>query len=80
MTDITSPAHQTLARQFRALVAAYEANRDLVLMGAYRQGADAQLDQAIAMHGQLAEFLMQPAHDIVPLDAAIAQLTQLLGG
>ena len=80
MTDITSPQHQALARQFRALIAAYEANRDLVLMGAYRQGADPQLDQAIAMHGALADFLMQPAQEIVPVDSCINQLTQLLGG
>ncbi len=79
MTDITAPAHQRVARQFRALVASYEANRDLVLMGAYRAGADAQLDRAIAMHEALGRFLGQPQDRIVPLDASIAALTELLG-
>ena len=80
MNDITSPEHQALARQFRALIAAYESNRDLVLMGAYRQGADPQLDRAIAMHDGLSAFLMQEARSLVPMADAIGQLATLLGG
>lgn len=79
MNDIVSPAHQQLARTFRALTASYEANRDLVLMGAYRSGADPQLDRAIAMHGALTGFLSQPQGEVVSLDASAAQLGALLG-
>jgi flagellum-specific ATP synthase len=78
MADIAAPDHLALARQFRALIAAYEANRDLVLMGAYRPGADPQLDRAIALHDRLVEFLCQPARSTVRLDQAIAALTALL--
>lgn len=78
MNDIVSPEHQALARTFRALVASYEANRDLVLMGAYRAGADPQLDQAIAMHELLTAFLCQRADDVLGIDDSIAQLTALL--
>lgn len=79
MTDITAPDHQKLAREFRALAANYESNRDLVLMGAYRSGADAQLDRAIAMHDALTDFLCQPTGDLVPLDQSITALEGLLG-
>ena len=79
MDDIVSPGHAATARQFRALSASYEANRDLVLMGAYRAGADPQLDQAIAMHGALTQFITQPARSSVPLEPSIAALTELLG-
>ena len=78
MNDIVAPEHEQLARQFRALVANYEANRDLVLMGAYRAGADAQLDRAIAMHDRLVAFLCQARGEVIPLDDCVAQLTQLL--
>lgn len=78
MSDIAEPGHLALAREFRALVAAYEANRDLVLMGAYRPGADAQLDRAITMHEQLVSFLAQPARNTVPLPDSITALSQLL--
>ena len=78
MDDVVSPVHARLAREFRALTATYEANRDLVLMGAYRAGADPQLDRAIAMHGALSDFLRQEARSTVGLDASIAALTALL--
>lgn len=79
MNDIVSPQHQQLAREFRALIASYEANRDLVLMGAYRAGADAQLDQAIAMNTLLTAFLCQMGGEIIDLDTSAAQLAALLG-
>ncbi len=79
MNDIVAPDHQVVARQFRALVASYEANRDLVLMGAYRTGADPQLDRAILMHEALSQFLGQPQREIVPLEQSIAALIALLG-
>lgn len=79
MNDITAPEHQRAARTFRALVASYEANRDLVLMGAYRSGADPQLDRAIAMHDALTGFISQPQREVVPMTASVAALTQLIG-
>ena len=79
MSDVAGPAHQRAARTFRALVAVYEANRDLVLMGAYRAGADPLLDRAIAMQEPLRQFLMQAQGDVVPLNQSIAALTELLG-
>ncbi len=79
MNDIVAPDHARLARRFRALVASYEANRDLVLMGAYRAGADPDLDTAIAMHPELVRFMGQDAHDVIPLDDSVAALHALLG-
>ncbi len=79
MNDIVDPLHQADARVFRALIANYEANRDLVLMGAYRAGADPQLDRAIAMHSALTAFLSQSQREIVRLDRSTAELAALLG-
>ncbi|MBV1916961.1 MAG: FliI/YscN family ATPase [Sphingomonadaceae bacterium] len=77
MNDIVTPEHQALARKFRAIVANFETNRDLVLMGAYRAGADPQLDQAIAMQDELVGFLSQDAGEAVALDQSIAELGAL---
>ena len=79
MSDITAPAHQIRARAFRALCASYEANRDLVLMGAYRAGTDPELDRAITMHRALIAFLAQEARERVTLPQAIGELEALLG-
>lgn len=78
MADITAPAHQQAARRFRSLMAAYEANRDLVLMGAYRSGADALLDLAIAKHPDLVGFLSQGVRELVSLEASVGALEALL--
>lgn len=78
MNGVTQPAHQQSAREFRNLVAQYQANRDLVLMGAYREGTDAGIDRAIAMHDRLREFLIQSPHEPVSLNASIAELTLAL--
>jgi flagellum-specific ATP synthase len=80
MTDITTKDHERAARAFRALIAAYEANRDLVLMGAYRSGADPQLDRAIAMHPHLVAFLAQEGGTTVSLANSVAQLQTLMTG
>jgi flagellum-specific ATP synthase len=79
MNDIVPPDHAELARRFRALSSAYESNRDLVLMGAYRPGADPLVDRAIAMHGDLTRFLGQPTGDLVSLDSSLAELSRLIG-
>ena len=80
MNDIVEPAHQKFARDFRALVATYEANRDLVLMGAYRAGADPQLDRAIAMHERLVGFLCQGQGEVLRMSDCVTQLAHLLEG
>lgn len=78
MSGITDAPHQALARTFRALVADYEANRDLVLMGAYRPGADPQVDRAMAMHPALASFLSQGAEEPICLADSVAELKAVL--
>jgi flagellum-specific ATP synthase len=79
MNDIVPPGHTMAARRFRALMSSYESNRDLVLMGAYRPGADPMLDRGIALQPQLVRFLSQELGEHVPLEVAAAQLAELIG-
>lgn len=78
MADITTPDHQALAGAFRGLMASYEANRDLMLMGAYRPGTDAMLDRAIACHETLAAFLRQGIRDRASFARSVAALAGAL--
>jgi len=78
MADITAPGHQKAARSFRGMMAAYEANRDLVLMGAYRAGADPQLDRAILKQQALVEFLCQDVKEMIPFADSVSALEILL--
>ena len=79
MNDIVPSEYAALARRFRALSATYEANRDLVMMGAYRQGADPLLDEAIALHPRMCQFLSQASEESIDVATAFAQMSELVG-
>ena len=78
MDDIVSPEHVEQARELRALVASYEANRDLMLMGAYQPGRDPQVDRAMAMHGPIEGFLSQRRSEQAYLADTTEKLTALM--
>ena len=79
MTDIVPREHVQAARVLRRHLATYEENRDLVLMGAYRQGADPAIDAAIANQPAIMEYVRQDADAVVPLGDAVAELTGVFG-
>ncbi|MGJ3648420.1 FliI/YscN family ATPase [Sphingomonas sp. GlSt437] len=79
MTDIADKPHQLAARVLRRHLATYEENRDLVLMGAYRAGADPAIDAAITYHSAILEFIRQEPDQIVPMAESIAELTGVFG-
>jgi flagellum-specific ATP synthase len=78
--DISSDAHTAAVRQFRRLVSLYLDNRDLVMMGGYVQGQDADLDVALQMWPQLVDHIMQPATQKADFDSSRNALLALLGG
>ena len=79
MTDIAASPHVAAARVLRRHLATYEENRDLVLMGAYRPGADPAIDNAIACHDAIMAYVRQDADDVVSLEDAVAELTGVFG-
>lgn len=79
MTDIVDKPHQRAARVLRGHLATYEENRDLVLMGAYRAGADPTIDAAIASHGAIIEYIRQDPDQIISMDEAVNELIGVFG-
>jgi flagellum-specific ATP synthase len=79
MTEITTREHQVAVRRFRQWYSSYQQNRDLISVGAYQQGADPRLDEAIRMHPQLLEFLRQDMHEPVALARSLLDLHNLTG-
>lgn len=78
-TDIISDEHRRAMANFRRIWSAYEENRDLLLMGAYREGTDANIDEAVARRPDLLDFIRQAPHDRVDLDTSVAELMQGFG-
>lgn len=79
MADIVDDAHAAAARRFRSLWSIYEDNRDLVLMGAYAQGNDAQVDEAIDRREDMRGLVRQDQHSLTPYAASRARLIEGFG-
>ena len=80
MTEITSVEHQQLITRFRQVYSVYQDHRDLIAVGAYQQGSDLQVDDAIARWPAIIEFLLQSRNDRVDVQTSIEQLGELLDG
>jgi len=61
----------------RELLATYERQRDLILLGAYRAGSDRRVDEAIARIDAVEAFLKQGTGDAVGFADTLARLGEL---
>jgi type III secretion protein N (ATPase) len=59
MDAVADAEHRAAAARVRAILAAYERQRDLILLGAYRRGSDPRTDEAIARIDAIDAFLRQ---------------------
>jgi flagellum-specific ATP synthase len=66
------------ARRFRQLSARHTKARDLIQIGAYAPGHDADLDAAVRLHPPMTELLQQDMHEPADLDASVRQLQILM--
>ena len=79
MADVTDDAHMRAAAMYRSLWAAYEENRDLILMGAYRPGNDPLIDEAVSRHQEVLNFLRQNQKERIDLETSIGALIAEFG-
>jgi len=78
-TDIIDDEHRAAMANFRRIWSAYEENRDLLLMGAYREGSDANIDEAVARRPELLDFVRQAPTAHVALADSVAALKSGFG-
>ncbi len=76
---LASDAHRNAANQVRKWLQRYREVEDLLRIGAYRTGSDADTDLAISMNVRVRQFLMQSVTDPIRADDAIQQLFELAG-
>ena len=77
MIQVTAPAQQKAAIEFKRMFSSYQRHHDLISVGAYVPGSDAVVDKAIAMYPQLESYLRQDQHECARFDTSRAQLSQL---
>jgi flagellum-specific ATP synthase len=78
MLRVASPEQLRAAQRFREVNSYYLRHRDLIDVGAYRIGADAQLDRAVALWPRIEAFLTQDQNQPVGLPQSIGELTELI--
>ena len=66
------------AGRLRELLAAYERQRDLILLGAYQRGSDPVTDEAIARMGRINAFLGQRTDEAAPFEETVTRLRALV--
>ncbi len=83
MGDVTTKEHKEAAGNIRNLLAVYRKNEDLINIGAYVKGSDIICDKAIALMGNIDEFLLQTTDERAEYQETVdklLQLNQLAGG
>ena len=78
MPAITSEEHGRRARTIRQMVSTYARGEDLLRVGAYKQGSDPELDQAIVMRPSLRKLLLQDAREQSTLESAVADMNAVV--
>ena len=77
MTEIVDAEHQGFAQRLVGIIATYREAEDLINIGAYVDGSDAQIDQAKKMINQINAFLKQGINQKVPFEESISKLKGL---
>ena len=77
MLQITQSEQQEQARLLKESFATYRANQDLISVGAYRMGADPNIDRAINTQGPIKEFISQPLTERVGFNEALTTLSRV---
>jgi flagellum-specific ATP synthase len=78
MPGCHGPMEREVVSQARQTLAAYANMEELIRIGAYRAGADPQVDRAIALNPALEAFLAQDKDDQTTLDAGFERLSAIL--
>ena len=79
MNDIISQEHFEAVMKFRRLYTLLKENETLIRIGAYIQGSDAELDEAIEKKETMMRFISQGAMYIVKFDETVDELIDIMG-
>jgi flagellum-specific ATP synthase len=77
MTAVATREHTQAARKVRQMLAKYNKARDLIQLGAYAPGHDAELDTAVRLYPQIVTLLQQDMHEHAVLDLSCKQLAAI---
>ncbi len=77
MSGIASDEHKKAAAKLREVLATYEKQRDLILLGAYQYGTDPKTDYAIDKIEEVEAFLKQGTQECDDFDTTVQKLVDM---
>ena len=78
MNEVVDEDQRQNMQRFKQLYATYRQNQDLINVGAYNQGADSRIDEAIMMQPLLKDFLCQDMNEATPWQQSVEDLEAVL--
>jgi flagellum-specific ATP synthase len=78
MTNVAARRHLDAARRFRQLHSRHNKARDLIALGAYAMGHDAELDAAVRLHAPMTRLLQQDMFERATLAESVALLERAI--
>jgi flagellum-specific ATP synthase len=80
MPRSADPAFLPVIRRARQVMATYADMEELIRLGAYRPGSSPEVDEAIALHGPLEQFLTQGKDESTVLRDGYVRLEKIMSG
>lgn len=78
MNAVASELHVRAAQSIRRLYSHFRKNKDLISVGAYREGSDQELDIAIRAWPRICDFISQIEAEPVSISQSVAEMQILL--
>jgi flagellum-specific ATP synthase len=78
MPSVVPPEQLRRARRFKQLYNRLEESRDMIAIGGYRPGHDAELDRAMALRPAIESFLRQDMSSAISFADSVSALRELL--
>ena len=78
MPGCNNESENAIVNQARRYLAAYENMAELIRLGAYRKGSNAEVDEAIGFNMPLEEFLRQDKNECADLAGGYTKLAEIL--
>jgi len=79
MSDVIDPEHLSWARRFREIYGVYDRNEDLIHIGAYKRGTNAEIDLALDRIETMNRFLRQDASESPSREEVRKRLGEIVG-
>lgn len=78
MADIVPQGHKEMGGKIRDILSIYEKNADLITIGAYKQGTNPKLDDALSKIDAIDQFLMQDVKEKYTYEETVQQMSRIL--